>query len=86
MIPYHIAAERAQRVGYTVALTRECPCCSADITVTVNGDEAEITEPCDERCDRRSHFPLESFLSDAVARAMAERDDYARHLREYDPN
>jgi hypothetical protein len=82
MIPYHVAAERAQRAMYQVEIVTDCPDCGEPVTCTVYGDDVELSVGCVNGCETSSHYDRDALFDKALGRAAGERSDYAAHLRD----
>jgi hypothetical protein len=82
MIPYHIAAERAQSAMYQLDVVCECPECGEDTLCVVYGADVELDTPCINGCSGERGFDRDALYSAALSRAASEREDYTSHLRD----
>lgn len=83
-LPYHVAASRADSAMERVTVTVKCPDCDQPVRCVVDGTEVDVPDCADPADTCYGATRVERITEDARERAQGKRDDYARHLREYD--
>lgn len=80
-IPYHVAAERAQRALETVYAVVECPICDLPVKCRVDGTDVTVVSACPDHC--HTVPAVRSALEDyALTIAASWRESLTTHLRD----